>query len=483
MDGLLARGRQRPSAAHAPSLRSRLLAWVMLPLLGAVAVDGWISHRDADATATVVQDRMLLGSARIVAEQLQFEDGAFQDHVPPAALELFESGETDRVYYRVTTGSGQIVTGYAELALPAVELQPETPHFFDTVVRGAPVRAVAFQQPVLASPGVGPVVVEIAQTMSGHAALTRSLWLHTIGQQLVLLALVAMLVLFGLRRGLQPLLRLRDAVVAREAGSLQPLAFDAMPAELSPLVVAMNEYARRLDQYTGAQRVFIQNAAHQLRTPLTTLTTQVSYALRAADGAGRDESLAAIRNTVQQSARLVNQLLTLSAVEAQGPAEPPEPARPGVALDAVIRQVLEDLAGQAQAKDIDLGFEQVGTGTTVVAAQRLALREIAMNLVDNAIRYTQRGGVVTTRISLSPEAVTLVVEDNGPGIAPSERERVFERFYRIHDGDSAGSGLGLPIVREFASRIAAGVELRTSASGQGLTVEVRFVPSLEAAEA
>jgi two-component system sensor histidine kinase TctE len=335
---------------------------------------------------------------------------------------------------------------------------------------------------VPAGPGVGPVLVEIAQTMNGHAALTGSLWLRTIGQQLVLLALVALLVLFGLRRGLRPLLRLRDTVAAREPGSLQPLAFDAMPTELSPLVIAINEYARRLDQYTGAQRVFIQNAAHQLRTPLTLLTTQVSYALRAADGAGREESLSAIRSTVQQSARLVNQLLTLSAVEALEPAEPDEPAAPGVALDAVIRQVLEDLAGQAQAKDIDLGFEQVGTGTAVVAAQRLALREIAMNLVDNAIRYTQPGGIVTTRIVASREAVTLVVEDNGPGIAPSEREHVFERFYRIHDGDSAGSGLGLPIVREFASRIAAGVELRTSVSGRGLTVEVRFVPRMETAE-
>jgi signal transduction histidine kinase len=112
----------------------------------------------------------------------------------------------------------------------------------------------------------------------------------------------------------------------------------------------------------------------------------------------------------------------------------------------------------------------------MVAGQRLALREIAMNLLDNAIRYTPRGGIVTTRIEALPDAVTLAVEDNGPGIAPSERERVFERFYRIDDGDSSGSGLGLPIVREFASSIGAGVELRTSASGQGLTVEIRFRP-------
>ena len=450
----------------------------MLPLLGAVAVDGWISYRDARDTATVVQDRLLLGSARIVAEALHVEDGAFQDHVPPAALELFESGEIDRIYYRVTTRAGQIVTGYAEFGLHEGSLQPETPVYFDTVVSGAPVRAVAYLQPVLADVGVQPVLVQIGQTMNGHAMLARKLWLHTMAQQLLLLALVAALILFGLRRGLLPLLRLRDTVQAREPGSLQPLPSDVTPIELSPLVEAINQYARRLDQYTGAQRVFIQNAAHQLRTPLTLLTTQVSYALRVGDGPARDESLAAVRNTVQQSARLVNQLLTLSAVQAQ---EQAAPAEEDIALDAVIRKVLEDLAAQAQAKDIDLGFEQVGSGPTVVAAQRLALREIAMNLVDNAIRYTQRGGVVTTRIESAPD-LTLLVEDNGPGIPPSERERVFERFYRIDDGDSAGSGLGLPIVREFAARIGASVELRTSASGRGLTVAVRFgAPSQTAA--
>ena len=464
----------------ARSLRLRLLGWVMVPMLGAVAVDGWISHRDASNTATVVQDRLLLGSARIVAEQLHVEDGAFQDHVPPAALELFESGEIDQVYYRVTTGAGQTVTGYPELAVPDATLQPETPVFFDTLVRGAPVRAVAYLQPVLADPGVRPVLVEIGQTMNGHSALARRLWLHTMSQQLLLLGLVAALVLFGLRHGLLPLLRLRDTVAAREPGSLQPLSFEAMPTELSPLVESINEYARRLDQYTGAQRVFIQNAAHQLRTPLTLMTTQVSYALREDDDAGREESLAAIRDTVQQSTRLVNQLLTLSAVEARDRAEPTEGE---VGVDVVVRKVLEDLAGQAQANEIDLGFEQAGTGKTMVAAPRLAVREIAMNLVDNAIRYTQRGGMVTTRIEGSADAVTLVVEDNGPGIAPGERERVFERFYRIDDGNSAGSGLGLPIVREFASRIGARVELSTSPSGQGLAVAVRFEVPRRAAEA
>ena len=161
----------------------------MLPLAGAVAVDGWISHRNASAMASVVQDRLLLGSARIVAEQLRFEDGAFQEHIPPAALELFESGEVDRIYYRVTTGAGQMVTGYGELAMPEVDLKPEIPYFFDTRVRNLATHAVAFLQPVLTDQGVQPVLVEIAQTMRGHEQLTRSLWLHAMVQQLVILAL------------------------------------------------------------------------------------------------------------------------------------------------------------------------------------------------------------------------------------------------------------------------------------------------------
>ncbi|MBQ1762759.1 MAG: sensor histidine kinase, partial [Aquincola sp.] len=303
----------------ARSLRRRLLAGVMLPLLGAVAVDGWISWRDAQATAGLMQDRLLLGAARIVAEQLHWQDGALPSQVPPAALELFEAGEADRVYYRVSTAAGHIVTGYAELVPPAVPLQPELPHFFSAAVRGQPVRAVAYLQPVPGERGVEPVTVAIAQTMNGHAALVRSLWARSMGQQALLLALVAALVLLGLRRVLRPLLALRDAVLSREAGSLQPLAVPAMPHELQPLVAAINDYARRLDQYAGAQRSFIQNAAHQLRTPLTVLTTQVNYALRA-DGAQRQESLEAIRGTVAHSGRLVNQMLMLSAAEAQAEA-------------------------------------------------------------------------------------------------------------------------------------------------------------------
>jgi len=454
----------------AHSLRGRLLAWVMLPLAGAVVFDGIASRQNAEAAAAVVQDRLLLGSARVVAEDLRFEDGSVVDPIPPAALELFQSAETDRVYYRVVTSDGRTVTGYPEFPLSPARLQPETSQFFDTVVRGQPVRAVIYLQPVLTETGIQPVRVQIAQTLQGRGALAKSLWLQALLQQLAMLALVALLVLIGLRGGLKPLLRLRDAMLARRPGSLHALEIGAVPVELAPLVDAINEYAMRLERHTLVQQTFIQNAAHQLRTPLTLLTTQVSYAIRDGDAAARTESLAAIRQTVQQSVRLVNQLLTLSSAEVHGPAD-----RHGARgrLDDVVRSVLVDLAGRAQSRGIDLGFE-CAAAEVDVRGDAVTLHEIVMNLVDNAIRYTQPGGIVTTRIVVAPGTAMLTVEDNGPGIPESERERVLERFYRLADQDSDGCGLGLAIVKEFTSQLGARLTLRTAAGGTGLAVDVAF---------
>ena len=456
--------------ADQPSLRARLQRWVVLPLAGAVALDGWITFVNGRDTASVVQDRLLLGSARIVAEPLRFEDGAFQYHIPPAALELFQSDPDDRVYYRVTTGNGVLLAGYEDLQAPSVPLLPESPHYFDTRVRGEPVRAVAFLQPVVGAPGGLPVLVQIGQTLRGHAQLTRVLWAHAMGPQLFLLVLTAVLIALGLRQGLQPLIRLRDLVLSRRAGTLQPLAMAAMPAELSPLVAAINDYIQRLEAHAGAQRKFVQNAAHQLRTPLAVLNTQVAVAGRSADPAAKDEALAAIRQTLQQAVRLLNQLLTLSAADARPGASAPAPLN---RLDALAQQVLEDLSAQAQAKRIDLGYEQTGAAPQV-AGSPVALREILLNLVDNAIRYTPDQGRVTVKLHGAPGRVDLVVQDNGPGIAPAHHGQVFERFFRLDNTRSDGCGLGLAIVRELATHLDAQVHLSAPDVGGGLVVTVVF---------
>lgn len=461
------------------SLRAGLLRRVVLPLAAAVAIDAAITYVNAHNTATMVQDRLLQGSARIVAEQLRFEDGAFQLHIPPAALELFQASQVDRIYYRVTTASGQLLAGYEDLAAPSGKLQQELPFFFDTIVRDETARAVAYLQPVVGAPDGAPVLVEIGQTMRGHAQLARGLWMHAIAQQLVILALAAALVAWGLRKGLQPLIRLRDLMLARQPGTLQPLHTADVPAELAPLVGALNHYIARLEEHAGAQRVFVQNAAHQLKTPFALLTTQAAWAARSAHGSAKDEAIAALRRTLQQAVRLLNQLLTLSAADAASDASP---AAPPTRLDRMVAQVLEDLSPLAQSRSIDLGYAQRG-GAPLVRGSPLALREIVLNLVDNAIRYTPPGGAVTVHLDGQAGGVELAVEDNGPGIAPALHDKVFERFFRVDDNHSDGCGLGLSIVREFALRLGAQVLLGTPPSGRGLLVTVRFASDDSARQA
>lgn len=452
------------------SVRSKLLAWVLIPLAGAIALNAVASYRDAVQTATVVQDRLLLGSARSIGEQVQFEDGAFHYQILPSALELFQSTQPDRIFYRITTGSGQLLAGYTDLARPTDMPAGRTPHFFNSRMRSLPVRVVALHQPVIGAPSDAPVLVEVAQTMQEHRQLAHTLWLRAMGQQLLILALAAVFILFGLHWGLRPLLRLRDAVRARAPGTLQPLALEGIPVELVPLVDSLNGYIQRLEAHASAQGVFLQNAAHQLRTPFAVLTTQLHYAANAHDEGGRRESLEAARHTLREAARLVNQLLTLSTAESMQTGGTDASST----VVAVVQEVFERLVGAAQAKSIELGFDAADNAPTTLSIGTLALREILTNLVDNAVRYCPAGSHITVRLQATAQATVLEVEDNGPGIPPASRERVFERFYRIDDGRSDGSGLGLAIVREFAAQAGGSVQLDTPAGGAGLLVRLVF---------
>jgi len=268
---------------------------------------------------------------------------------------------------------------------------------------------------------------------------------------------------------------LRNSVNAREPGTLQPLIVQGVPNELIPLVDSLNDYIRRLEEHVGAQSLFIQNAAHQLRTPFAVLNTQLSFAARATEEEGRAESLAAARRTLRQASRLVNQLLTLSSADAlvsQGARGTSASSN----LASIVQEVFESLAGQAHTKLIDLGFEMVGEPPHL-AVRAVVLREMLMNLVDNAVRYSPAGSRVTVRVAEVDGAVHLEVEDNGPGIPADSRERVLERFYRLNDSESDGSGLGLAIVREFATKAGATISLSTPASGQGLLVALAFGPT------
>ncbi len=452
------------------SLRARLLLWLLVPL-GVAAVMGiFMGYDDARQTAARVQDQLLLGSARIIAQQIRYDEGVLEVAIPPAALELFQSPDRDMVYYRIASAKGLLLSGYAEVPAPPAPVRPEESSAFTAVVRDQPVRVMVYAQPVFAAPQESPVVIEVAQTFRGRDRMVRQIMGVVVWQELGMMLLVAVLVWIALRPGLAGLVHLGQLVGERSPGSLEPLDPGPVPRELQPLVAALNGYIQRLDAQMAARGRFIANASHQLRTPFTVLQTQVNFALKTADPAVKDEALAALAREVRGGIRLVNQLLSLSVAEAGGHVPV---SRTPVDLAAVAQQVLEEQAALAQAKDIDLGIA-LHAGDARLAASPSMVHELVANLVDNALRYTQPKGVVTVSLDRDSEALVLKVEDNGPGIPLQDRTRVFERFIRLDPTSSNGCGLGLAIVQEIVQNLGGRIELGDPPEGSGLMVTVRF---------
>lgn len=445
------------------SLRAQLFAWVVLTLAGAISVNLYLSFRSATAAAALIADRTLLSSARVIAEAVRVNaGGTVEVDIPPAALEMFDTGHGDRVYYRVATAWGSLVAGYPDLSLPKAAEKGE-----DLTFRGNGIRTLTLEHPVVGLGADGSISVTVAVTHGSQYAIRRQLWLADFTKQLALVVLAGIVTILGLQHGLSPVLRFRDAVRQRGRDRLDPFPLTEVQTELQPLVHALNDHMERVQNQMAAQRRFVANAAHQLRTPLTLISTQASFAAREADAARRGEALDALQRSTRQVTRLAGQLLTLSRAE-------PGSRRPRadrIDLAAVARQVLENAAEEALRRGIDIGLD--GAAPVEVSGDGTMLGEMVVNLVDNALRYTPEGGSVTVTVSREEGDAVLLVEDSGPGIPEEERGRVFERFYRIMGTKAEGSGLGLAIVREVAEGAGGSVTLG-DARGGGLLVTVRL---------
>ena len=311
-------------------------------------------------------------------------------------------------------------------------------------------------------------VVQVAQPMSVRSQQAATVALKTTLPLLMLLPLLGVLVWVVVGRGLSPLRRAAYEVSRRSPDALQPISQLGLPEEVQPLINSLNGLLARLAQALEAQRAFVADAAHALRTPVTALQLQVQLLERAQSPDEREAAGARLKDGLKRMTHLVEQLLTLAR---QDPAEQLR-ATQEVALDALASEVVAEQSVLAEAKSIDLGLTHAEP--VKVSGDRESLRVLLSNLVDNAIRYTPSGGRVDVSAALENGLPVLCVEDNGPGIPVHERARVFDRFYRVEASNGSGSGLGLAIVHNIAERHGAGVELDSGSGGRGLKVSVRF---------
>ena len=328
----------------------------------------------------------------------------------------------------------------------------------------------------------GSQVVQVAQPMRARRELAASMALRTIVPLLAVLPALGLLIWFIIARGLEPLERVAAAVGRRSPTQLEPLAERGLPGEVQPLVRALNGLLERLGEALAVQRTFIADAAHELRTPLTAVHLQAQLAERAATEAERRKALADLKSGLERATRLSEQLLTLARTEPG--VDAPERPEALVDLTALAREVIAELAPLAAEKAVDLGLSE--GGKAVVRGDAEALRTLLSNLIDNAVRYTASNGRVDITAQDEGDRVALAVRDNGPGIAPAERARVFDRFYRgqsastpqaAQRASTRGSGLGLAIVKRIADRHGAEIALGEGLEGKGLGVTVRFPPA------
>ena len=309
-------------------------------------------------------------------------------------------------------------------------------------------------------------VIEVAQPMRVRSELAAAVALRTAAPLVALVPVLALLIWFTVGRGLAPLRDLARAVSSRSADALDALPTALLPAEVTPLVLEINLLLGRVQSALAAQRAFIADAAHELRTPVTAIDLQLQLAERAADVETMRAALTPLRGGLVRSQRLIEQLLTLARNQPE--ASPLE--REWFDLQGMAREVLAELAPFAIRKGSEL--ELTDHAPVMLLGNQEALRVALANLVDNAIRYTPSGARVVVHLEVSAEQVAMMVDDNGPGIAADEAERVFDRFYRGRKAKETGSGLGLSIVERIVQRHGGRIQLASVTGQQGLSVQL-----------
>jgi two-component system sensor histidine kinase TctE len=316
------------------------------------------------------------------------------------------------------------------------------------------------------------LVENLPGTLEEREALARQILLGELLPQLLLILIAGLVVWHGVSRGLAPLERLRQALAARSHVDRSPLADEGVPAEVRPLLLSINDLLARLDRALTLQSRFIADAAHQLKTPIAALRTQLDVALRESDPARLREALQAAMPGLERLSRLASQLLSLARNEPEAAGT----ARIGpLDLNALALAVATDWVPAALKQGIDLGFEEAPSAV-MARGDAARLRELLDNLIDNAVRYSRPGGRVTVRV-LAGAAPAIEVSDDGQAIPPGERVRVFERFHRLLGTAQEGSGLGLAIAQEIARLHGARITLRDDADGVGNTFSLTFPES------
>lgn len=467
-------GAEGPSVAPLRrSLLGEILDWMLAPLFLLWPMSVAITYVVAQNLANTPYDMGLANAVEVLGQQLEIENGRITLKMSAPARLALRTRENDGVFWKAIGPNGEYLGGDQELPTP-----DHTPihaankvYYQNESLRDFEIR-IAYTWVDLSLKDTGPVLLVVAESTDRRKQMANEIIKGVIIPQFIVLPIAVLLIWFGLSRGISPINALQGRLRARRPDDLSPIDENAAPSEIAPLITAMNELLNRLSANVLTQRRFVADAAHQLKTPLAGLRTQAELAMRDAKNEETQDSLKQIVAGTIRATRLVNQLLLMARAE-----NPTNVGMVDVDLNSIARDQTLEWVDAALGMGIDLGLE-VDEEPVAVKGQPLLLAEVLNNLIDNALRYTPAPGVVTVSVKRHLTQLILAVEDSGPGIAPEERERVFDRFYRVLGTRVDGSGLGLAIVREIAQRHHASVHIMdahlTPEISSGTRIEIRF---------
>ena len=449
------------------SLRRQLLIWLLLPQLILWLGGGALTYRIALNYAEKGLDQSLSQSVKSLARQVKPLGSGLLVDFPKAAQAIIEEDPDDRVSYMVSSPPGKFLIGNQAFSDGPLTINTEMPVFYRIEIGKKPMRAVALDVSYGDMDQPQVLRVQLAKSYVARERIAEELIADLLAPLLALGLVLSFLVYAGIKRGMTPLTRLERQLQERSSTDLTPLELTSAPKEVHSLVTAINLLLQAIQRSVRQEKRFINDAAHQLRTPLAGLINQTDLAMNEPDGELLKARLHKVHSGALRSAHLVNQLLALARSGS-------DVQMSRLDLAHLAKETARELSPRAVSLKVDLGYE--GEAHAWIMGSSLLLHEAISNLIDNALRYgTADANVIPTitlRVHKSNGQVTLIVEDNGPGLSDAQREQAFDRFWRGSDLPG-GCGLGLSIVQEISKRHGGEADLGLAGT-QGLSVRLKF---------
>ncbi|MFC3284443.1 sensor histidine kinase [Litchfieldella rifensis] len=431
------------------TLKSRLAVWLLVTVSALGALLLIEAYSSSQRAAERAYDSQLESAALTIAEAVQWQEGQPVVEIPAAALQILATRHQERVFYAVLDADGQRVSANLDFPIPADWRQQvdEQPMWTDADNLGAGWRLHGREFDSAGWESQDPVQIWVGHTLAGRQALTDELFERAVTRFLVMVLVAGLLMLLAMRVALKPMRRLRQLLRQREADDMRP--FDArVPEELRELAETLDTLFARQRESRDALLRFTADASHQLKTPLAGLQSTSELALKSHQPDEWRRALVAVHDGAERTSRLANQLLSLARL--RHVVDGREMSR--LDLGALLRETLFDWAGRDVAQDHDLGLAELPDTPLFIHGEPWALRELLGNLIDNALRYTPPGSMITLGLVRHGDEVELFIEDDGPGVAPEVLARLHHPFERGGRQDTHGSGLGLAIVDSIARR-------------------------------